>query len=129
MVVSPTQSNFDANPRWKFRRVDHDGRWGIDSVASPVFAEIVKALASFETMTFNEIFHQGGEPGKHYAPESLCKDAQDRLIELMYDDETRISRLRIGAKKRLYGFVRDDAFEVLWWDPEHEVCPSTLKHT
>lgn len=122
-------STFDRTPRWKFRRVDHDGQWGFDAVPGPTVTEIIKALASFESMTFHELFHQGDEPGKHYGPESLCKAAQDRLVELRHDDETQISRLRIGSTKRLYGFVRDDAFEILWWDPNHQVCPSTLKHT
>lgn len=44
-------------------------------------------------------------------------------------DETNISRLRINGEQRLYGFRRDPKFYVVFWDPEHKIWPSTLKHT
>lgn len=36
---------------------------------------------------------------------------------------------RITAKERVWGLLVEDVFYLLWWDPEHEVCPSHLKHT
>lgn len=116
-------------PVWKFRGVDHDGRWGFGDVAPGDLVEILKKLAHFESMTIHEIFHNGDEPGKHYRPDALIPDAQRRLEDLLLDDETRISRLRLKGAQRLYGIVREECFEVLWWDSLHEVCPSPLKHT
>ncbi|MDQ1010386.1 hypothetical protein QFZ82_004871 [Streptomyces sp. V4I23] len=51
-----------------------------------------------------------------------------RLDELGFGDRTEIQRLRFTGKQRLYGFLVGNVF-VLWWDPEHEVYPSPLKHT
>ena len=30
---------------------------------------------------------------------------------------------------QLYGFLVDNVFHMLWWDPEHEIWPSRKKHT
>ena len=52
-----------------------------------------------------------------------------RLRELQQDDSDGLYELRFGGKERVWGIRRDDRFCILWWDPEHMVCPSTLKNT
>jgi hypothetical protein len=37
--------------------------------------------------------------------------------------------LRLGGEPRLYGFVDENIFHVVFWDPDHEIWPSVLKHT
>ncbi len=87
-------------------------------------------IRAIETMTEFEAFNYGEEPGKDYAVADLpTKAAQDRLVELEYDDEDQISRLRVTGSGRLYGFRRAERFYALWWDPEHTIWPSRKKHT
>ena len=79
-----------------------------------------------------EVFKPGSEEGKIYAiPDLPNKQARDRIVDLEYDDQTEIARLRISGKRRLYGFLPSGGpdFYVLWWDPEHEIWPSTKKRT
>lgn len=79
-------------------------------------------------MRCSEVFKPGSQMGKIYDAAKLPnKDAIARLIELQYDDQTEIARLRINGKRRLYGFLHDGGpdFYVLWWDSEHEVWPSS----
>jgi hypothetical protein len=38
-------------------------------------------------------------------------------------------RFRLAGEKRLWGFRDHAVFRVVWWDPEHEVCPSEKGHT
>ncbi|MFH8892980.1 hypothetical protein [Streptomyces sp. NPDC017949] len=40
-----------------------------------------------------------------------------------------IHRLRFQGKQRLYGFFDGNTFHVVWWDPEHQVYPSTKRKT
>ncbi|PBC80100.1 hypothetical protein BX265_4936 [Streptomyces sp. TLI_235] len=62
-------------------------------------------------------------------PGGLCKDALDRLTEIGRDDMTKIQRLELTGLQRLYGFLDGHVFHIVWWDRQHEVYPSKLKHT
>ncbi|MFI9595320.1 hypothetical protein [Nonomuraea sp. NPDC052265] len=93
-------------------------------------ADTMTKLVSFESMTINELFSKGDEPGKHYDVEALpTRQARDRLETLGFSDMTRISRLRLGGPIRLYGFLEDHCFHILWWDPTHAVWPSKKRNT
>jgi hypothetical protein len=55
--------------------------------------------------------------------DSVCDEAQLRLIELeKYADD--IFRFRLGNKRRLWGFRIIANFEILWFDPNHEIYPT-----
>jgi hypothetical protein len=107
---------------WRFRHVDHDGPWGFGKVSTETFCEILKKLASFESMTANEAF--GGSPGKDYeVVEIPNREAIQRLEVLGLGDQTRISRFELQGKWRLYGFRSGNVFHVVWWDPKHAIWP------
>ncbi|CAL9328661.1 hypothetical protein SUDANB121_00035 [Nocardiopsis dassonvillei] len=81
-------------------------------------------------MTVNELFHRGDEPGKSYDIADLpTHEARERLEALSLADQTQISRLRLTGERRLYGFLDENVFHVVFWDPEHKVWPSKKKHT
>jgi len=55
--------------------------------------------------------------------ETICTESQARLSDLQqYADE--IYRFRLGNKRRLWGFRILNAFETLWYDPEHNIYPT-----
>ena len=116
-------------PVWRFGAADHDGTWAFDCLTGDALIDVLKKLGDFESMTVRELFHRGEEPGKHYKVSGLPAAARVRLTELERDDETEISRLRLTGTQRLYGFLREHVFHVLWWDPDHTVYPSNKKHT
>ena len=63
---------------------------------------------------------------KDYRVDELPNNAaRARLIEIHMDDEDMISRLQISGKRRLYGIRRGNQLYALWWDPEHEIWPSS----
>lgn len=53
----------------------------------------------------------------------LWNEAQGRLKHLEKYDDT-IFRFRLGNKPRLWGFRRVAEFEILWFDPLHEIYPT-----
>jgi hypothetical protein len=71
-----------------------------------------------------------GPTGSHFVEfEDLCPEAQKRLTEIGKDEQARLFSVRIAGELRVWG-VRDIAIlRVLWWDPDHSVCPSQKKHT
>ena len=60
---------------------------------------------------------------KSYPIAAICKEAQERLVLLQLDDQERIFRFRMAAKKRLFGFIFGVTFETVWYDAEHLICP------
>lgn len=113
-----------------FSRIDLDSHWCLTKISPADHRTLLERIKNVESMTVQEVFHRGDEPGKDYPlPNLPNKDALDRLRELTYDDRDQISRLRISGTGRLYGFREGVRFYALWWDPDHEVWPSKKKHT
>jgi hypothetical protein len=55
--------------------------------------------------------------------DDLWKEAQSRLAFLEIYEDT-IFRFRLGNKPRIWGFRRVAEFEILWFDPLHEIYPT-----
>jgi len=88
--------------------------------------EIRNKLANFESMTWGEILGRNS----HLIPVGdICKGARDRLEALKQDDIDELLSLRLSGKQRIWGILEEQALKLLWWDPEHLVCPSQKKHT
>jgi len=126
----PGAANSEERLCWRFTHVDHDGPWGFSEIEPSVLPRILGHLANFESMTLNEVFHHGGYPGKDYDVADIPNSgALARLEAIGLADQTKISVLRLGGEPRLYGFLDENIFHVVFWDPEHEIWPSVLKHT
>jgi len=84
---------------------------------------IREKLAEYETMTMNEIFVVG-KPYNHGVPiYKLCGEAQRRLRELNLDDLDELHRLRLSGPERVWGIRDLNVLNLLWWDPNHQICP------
>jgi len=77
-------------------------------------------------MTWAEIHRSGS----HAIPiENLCSEAQKRLADIEQDDTDELYSFRVSGKERLWAVRLGQFARLLWWDPEHEVCPSHMRHT
>ncbi len=125
--VPADNENSDASyPIWRLHLMDIDGPWHWNLDAAKL-REIRDKLAKFETMRWAEI---NGKRNHFLSAESVSKEAVDRLIELQQDDaQDLLYSLSFSGEERLVGIRCGREFRILWWDPEHQVCPSHLKHT
>jgi hypothetical protein len=120
-----SRENADVIGNWSWGpRSCLDGDW--DALLHPFLIEYAKK-------TWNQIYAEktvvkGRQVQKHigYAISSICNEAQKRLVELEMDDVDKVFRFRISGKKRFYGILRLHVFMVLWWDPEHNIYPTSL---
>ena len=65
----------------------------------------------------------------HHVSVSVLSDrARKRLKDLNLEDMEELFSLRLSGKERIWGILTQGVLEVLWWDPAHEVCPSSKKH-
>lgn len=124
----------DARPAWGFSILDHahSGKWSW-GINQPDVMKIMEFLAAAEKRTWKEIRRdmaggnrRRGEKHKFIPLSSVCKEAQDRLAELELDDQDNLFRFRLSGTERLWGVLLPDdhMFYILWWDPDHQVCPS-----
>ncbi len=90
---------------------------------------IRQKLANFETMTWGEILINAKKHHHTVATADLCAQARKRLTELKLDDVDGLVSLKLSGTNRIWGMFSAGVLTLLWWDPDHEICPSTLKHT
>ena len=58
----------------------------------------------------------------------LEKEAQKRIDQLHLHIDQVLS-LRLDARTRLFGVMDNGTMDILWYDPDHEICKSSKKHT
>ncbi len=113
--------------RWDVRNADFDGEYGWKKVEiKTLFREIIPKLRQFESMKWGEI---EGEDSHFVDVDKCSTEAQKRLKRIKLDDLEQLFSLRIGGKKRIFGWREKSVFHVLWWDPDHKVYPSKMKYT
>jgi len=60
--------------------------------------------------------------------DSLDKKAYDRLFEISHDDcEGSLWSFHFSGSEIVWGIKDGDFLKVLWWDPDHKVCPRSTK--
>lgn len=130
---TPAQStklpgNYDSETIvWRFSLMDHDGPWGWHQLSADETIKLIRnELAKRETLSWHNIKASGSH---HVAKDKLIKEAQERLEELKLDDLDELFSLRITAKCRIWGIKDRYVLKILWYDPQHQVCPSQLKNT
>lgn len=116
----------NACPDYKTEQMDSKGPWGWNGIDSIQLQEIFQRIFDSQKITWQELRNTGS----HYVEkEALCPEAQRRLIEIQKDDLDQLFSLRVTGRKRIWGIKEGKIFWLLWWDPNHEVCPSHKKHT
>lgn len=119
----------DERPSWRFSKLELVDPFGWHILSSTKLHEIRSKIQNFESMTWNEILIEAKKQNHSISTEKICRAAQNRLCELELDDAEDLISLRIGARERIWGIRQSSVLLLLWWDPDHQICPSTLKHT
>lgn len=99
-----------------------------DRMTVAFFNILYPKLKEFEGMTWHKIdgiTHGNKNKSENHfeSIEQLGKDAQKRLRELNYEDQTEIYSLRLMGKVRIYGFRDRNCLDILWVDLNHSVYP------
>lgn len=126
-VASPPPAFKGGSLSWRFNAVDRNGEFSWGKLEDPeIYKTVIEALATKETMSEADL-QQGGS---HFIDVgNLSAEAKARLVELQLDDIDEVYSIRITGAQRVFCIHRATYMRVLWWDPEHKVCPSKKKHT
>jgi hypothetical protein len=113
-------------PVWRFSTVDQNGpfRWPKGSREE---LSIVEKLHDFDSMNWADI---QGRSHHILCPTSLSREALKRLKEIELDDIVEnLFSFRLAGVPRFIAFKIGDTANLLWYDPNHKVAPSTLRNT
>lgn len=134
-TVKTTEGTDKEYPVWMFTNLDKAGKFAFDTNRADFqHQEVLEKMINYSNMTWAEIKKQTHDDGKskHHIIEyeKLSKAAQDRIkAKKLEQDSDAVFSFALQNKMRIVGIKRGKEFHVLWYDPEHEVCPSTKKHT
>ena len=112
---------------WRFSACDRGGRWAWTNLQpAEKYKETVEKLHAFEKMNWNQILDNGCHP---ISLGDIAKEAHDRLREINMDDLDELMSFRLSGKNRVWCVRSKSIMRILWWDPDHTVCPALKKHT
>jgi hypothetical protein len=87
---------------------------------------VVLHLSSLETMTWREILVTARKHNHFCNVDELSKPARE-IIDRGWEGADRVLSVRLTNLKRIWGIFEDGVLYLLWWDPDHQVFPSTFK--
>lgn len=128
-TLGPTRGESEDHLAWRFGQTEMDGPWGWTSIDGAKARDVYQKLVQYEKRTWAEAHRSGSAGVKAIPTGSICPDAQRRLEVLKLDDVDELVEFRLSARERAWGIRLGNVCYVLWWDPEHQVCPSTKHHT
>ena len=124
---TPIPSTQNRKLVWKVGGIDDNSQWGWNQISCPDFLKnIWDKMRNFETMTWGEIL---GRNHHAVAINDIIKPAKNRLEQLGYDDQAELISFHITGRQRIWAIRSGEEAFLLWWDPNHQICPSHLRHT
>lgn len=128
-LAADPESFYDRNPSWRVNRLEVREPYGWHILTDAKLHEIREKLTGFENSTWKDILVRAGDRNHFVEVSRLCPAAKKRLSDLRMGDIEELVSLRLSGKERIWGILNQGVMQLLWWDPDHEVCPSLLKHT
>ncbi len=115
---------------WLFDMIDRSGKFAFDLNRDDfLYREVMEKMIDYSNMTWAEIKKQTHDIGKskHHllSLDMLSKDAFDRFKIMRIEEyEDSIFSFALQNRLRIVGIRENEYFHVLWYDPNHQVCPS-----
>ena len=121
--------------RWDTSDCDLNGPFGWVTINPELLLQdIIPKLQQFETQTWNKVERQSSNHHHFIEAKRLAPEARRRLTEIEsflaergVENVASLFSLRLEAKRRILGTRQGAILRVLWYDPEHQVCPTVPK--
>lgn len=117
---------------WNFSQFDGSSDWGFVAFKREHIDVVMKMVTHFESIGWNAIQRDKKSHGvdvKNSKPALKAWWAYCEGKNMKDDKNTKLFSLRIDSTKRLYGIRDGGIFNVIWYDPHHDLFPSHKKNT
>lgn len=126
-AVAPTDFH-KRHPAWRFYRSKKydSSKYGWSSLEGKLYY-VIERLHDLEVQTWADIFRDR-KKHHHISVKDLIPEAQ-RLLVANCEDVDEVFSVHISAVERIFGIIEPGVgiLDIIWWDPEHEICPSHKK--
>lgn len=116
-------------PAWRLTLMELVTPFGWHEIDGKTLLYVRRKLCDFESMTWSEILVVATKQNHFVEVEKLCKEARERLEDIGQSDVDQLVSHRLSGKERVWGILDGNSLALIWWDPKHQVCPATKKHT
>ena len=127
-VSSPKYSTDNEKIIWRFDRLDKDGPFAFDLLRKDFkHQEVLGKIIEYSNMTWDSVKKQTHDKKSkhHYLESGFSASALQRIkVKLSEDEQDSIFSFALQNKLRLIGIREQEKFHVIWYDPEHQFCPS-----
>jgi len=118
------------HPAWSVKNLEMaHSSFGWQKISKQKLNEIREKLSNFETRTWHEILIASKKQNHRIPISQLSKMAIKHLQDMNQIDIDDLISLHLSGKERIWGIKDRNILILLWWDPDHLVCPSYKKHT
>lgn len=117
--------------RFDYCDIEDDCEWSLASISNEDHKQLLSKIKEIERLTVSEILSPSFSGFKVYSNFQECPNPKSlrRFEQICRGDFDDFCRFRLSGTQRLYGFLSNNEFHIVWWDPAHEVWPSQKKHT
>jgi hypothetical protein len=125
-------SRFNLKVTWCTKKADLNGRWSWGEErkwTDEEWAQVIEPpFLNFAQLTWQEVDKHASESGHkmHHGHEisDLVDEAQLRWIDINLGEFDTVFRFRIGGTKRVWGYIVQAHFHIVWWDRHHSIYPT-----
>jgi hypothetical protein len=115
-----------SRPEFRADRMDIGGPWDWNMLAAKHLQDFLKKLLEVQKLSWQIL----REKHSHLVDiNKIIPEAQKRLQKIGQDDLDQLYSLSLSGRLRVWGIKDGNIFWLLWWDPQHSICPSLKKHT
>lgn len=103
------------------------GRWCWTGHHADTWETVTEFLGNLESQTWGELTRGGRHTtAKGIGLDQFPAETQRRLRQIFPrgDAPEMLWELHLGGMRRIWGMRREAEFQILWWDPNHEVYPT-----
>ena len=118
---------------WCFDDLDTAGAFAFNLTREDFdYKEVLQKIIAYSNMTWSEVKRQTHDNGKskhHFLePETLSPSARERIrVKRLEERSDSIFSFALQNRLRIIGYRENEMFHAVWYDPQHEFCPSHRK--
>lgn len=111
----------ESRAAWRLSGADQSGPFSWANITDAQRRGVWARMSEFEKMTPSQLL----STGSHRVSQSrMAKEAKERLRRIELDDLEELWSFRVTGRQRFWCMKRENVYSLLWWDPDHRVCPS-----
>ena len=106
--------------------MDIGGPWDWSMLSSKHLQDFLEKLFEAQKLSWQNLRENGSHPVN---VNNIIPKAQKRLQKIGQDDLGQLYSFHLTGQLRVWGIKDNNIFWLLWWDPQHSICPSPKRHT